>query len=454
MIPTRRLALAGLVLVVFSLATLAWPPARAVLLALDLGLVACVAWDLWKMPSPTRLGLKRSAPAHTGLSARFERTLALGPGPAGLQVEVREEFPQSFEVVTRSLAGVAEPPRRGDPTGGPDVAVLDSQRAVHVVRVYRGHLRGVHALGAVRLRVRGPLGLVQRQARLVGRAEVRIEPALPRLAATLRLAASERWRDLGVHVLPPRGGQREFESLRDYVAGDDVRSVDWKAFAKRGRPYVRQFQVERGQELLLLIDCGRRMAATTTEGRARGWTKLDHALDAALELAAVALGKGDRVGVLLFDSAVRAYLPPHRGSRQLARLRGAVFSELPSRADSDLARALRAAAVRLRRRALVLILSDVADPLSVEHQRRALAHGAPRHRLMFTALDDPALRQAAAGQGRYAAPLRAASAQHIAWRAAALRQLAGSGARVMDALPAEAAGPILAAWLDERRRGA
>jgi uncharacterized protein (DUF58 family) len=455
-IPTRRLALACLVLALLSLATFPWPAARGLLLGLDLALVACVAWDFLHTPAPARLRLARQAPPHAGLSTRFERTLALGPAPgaAGLVVEVREEFPQSFEVVLRSLEGRPEPPLRGDPTGGPDEARLAAGRPVHVVRVYRAHLRGAHALGAVRLRVRGPLGLVQRQARLVGRTEVRIEPALPHLAVTLRLAASERWRDLGVRVLPPRGGQREFESLRDYVAGDDVRSVDWKAFAKRGRPYVRQFQVERGQELLLMVDCGRRMGATTTEGRARGWTKLDHALDAALELAAVALAKGDRVGILLFDSAVRAYLPPHRGERQLARLRGAVFGELPSRADSDLGRALREAAVRLRRRALLLVLSDVADPLSVEHQRRALASGAPRHRVLFTALDDPALRQAAAGEGRVDAALRAASAQQVAWRAAALRQLAGSGARVMDALPAEAAAPILAAWLDERRRGA
>ena len=124
----------------------------------------------------------------------------------------------------------------------------------------------------------------------------------------------------------------EFESLRDHVIGDDVRLVDWKAFAKRGRPIVRQFQEERGQELILLVDCGRRMAATPAEelprargarvGVSAGATKLDHALDAALEMAAVALQEGDRVGMMAFDREPRVWVAPARGRnrRQSTRL--------------------------------------------------------------------------------------------------------------------------------------
>ena len=153
----------------------------------------------------------------------------------------------------------------------------------------------------MRLRVRSPLGLVWRQGRLPGSQRIAVEPALAGLKNTLRLAASERWRDLGVRSLRRRGGMTDFESLRDYVPGDDVRFVDWKAFAHRGRPMVRQYQVERGQELILLLDCGRRMAATTAAGRTRGWTKLDYALDAALQLAAVALQEGDRAFLMVFS---------------------------------------------------------------------------------------------------------------------------------------------------------
>jgi uncharacterized protein (DUF58 family) len=443
------------VLVAASLFPLAWPALWWLPAALDAALLVLIAVEIWFTPSPAGLGLERRVPARAGLSAAFEREITLTPvTPLTLRVEVREAFPASFEVLERTLAGGRAAPASGDASGGPDEVRLDGMRPVRVVRGYRGQLRGKHALGAVRLRVTGPLGLMVRQSRLVGSQAVAIEPPLANLSTTLRLAASDRWRDLGVHVRRRRGGMTEFESLREYVHGDDVRSVDWKGFAKRGHPVVRQFQVERGQELLLLVDSGRRMGATTALASGRGWTKLDYALECALAIAAVALQKGDRVGVGVFDSLARAYVPPRRGERQMARLREAVFDRLPSKLDSDLGRALREAAVRLRRRALVLVLSDVADPLSVERQKRALSRGVHNHRVLFCALDDPGLREAALGGEGIGVALQASSLQQIEERTRALRSLSASGVRVLNALPAEAAGPFLAAWLDERRRGA
>jgi uncharacterized protein (DUF58 family) len=226
--------------------------------------------------------------------------------------------------------------------------------------------------------------------------------------------------------------------------------VDWKAFARRGKLTVRQFQEERGQELVLLIDCGRRMRAVAAEGAQAGWSKLDWALDAALQLAAVALARGDRVGAMAFDGRVKAYVAPARSARQQKRLRDALFHLQPSAVESDLERALRELGARHRRRALVLVVSDVADPFSVRYQRRALSAASRRHRLIFAALDDPGVRALARADDSDATT-RAAAYDLIADRRRALRQLSGSGVRVLDALPAEAAGPLLAAWLDERR---
>ena len=279
-----------------------------------------------------------------------------------------------------------------------------------------------------------------------------VEPALLRLSETLRLAASDRWQDLGVRTLRRHGGEHEFESLREYVPGDEVRRVDWKAFARRGKPMVKSYQVERGQELFLLIDCGRRMRAPTSTGARRGWTKLDWALDAALEIAAVALARGDRVGVGAYERSFLAYVSPGKGARTQARLSTALFALQPTEHDADLARALQELAVRHRRRATVIVISDVADALSLEEQRAALAAASRRHRLVFAALDDPALREVVEAQDGDPV-VRAAALELVAERARALRRLASSGARVLDALPAEAAAPMLAAWLDERRSG-
>jgi hypothetical protein len=311
------------VLATLSVAGAFHPVLRALTLLLDGAFVAILAYEFLSTPRPDRLDLRRKLPARAGLGQDFARTLRVDvtslPRAAHLALEVDEEFAPALSVRARTwlLAG----PRHGqgevapgtvlpagtgrsddtriDPSGGPDGVRLPASGPIDLVRVYRSSLRGVHGVGDLRVRLTSRLGLVQRSSRLRGSQTVRIEPALLGLKTSLRLAASERWRDLGVRTTRRRGGLTEFESLRDHVIGDDVRLVDWKAFARRGRPIVRQFQEERGQELLLVVDCGRRMSATTSEDLprlkgarttvARGWTKLDHALDTALEIAAVAL---------------------------------------------------------------------------------------------------------------------------------------------------------------------
>jgi len=484
-IPTRRALRVAGVLCLASIAGAFWAPLGWLVLACDALFVAACVWDILCTPSPAALVLQRKLPERAGLSQDFARVVRVqlrdDARAAGLLLELAERCAPAFEVRARSALedvgrepalehpGLARPVA-GDPTGGVDSTRVPAQGPIDLVRIYRSQRRGVHELGDLRARLRGPLGLVWRQARLAGRQSIRIEPPLLDLARTLRLAASERWRDLGVRTLRRRGGMTEFESLRELVRGDDVRLVDWKASARRGKPIVREYQEERGQELVLVFDCGRRMAATSgeaaspgagavaspglgTAGRPelRGWTKLDHALDAGLQIAAVALQEGDRVGLLAFDDKVRVFVAPGKRADQLSRLKEAVFGLLPSDRDADLERALRELALRQRRRALVLLLCDVADPLSVERQKRALASGAAKHRILFAGLDDPELRAASEGQLALDAGVRAAAWQLRVERERGLRELRGAGVRVLDTLPAESAGALLAAWLEARR---
>jgi uncharacterized protein (DUF58 family) len=482
-----------IVLAAVSLAAAFHPALRVMTLALDALFAMLVAVDFARTPRPDRLDLRRRLPARAGLGQDFARTLRIDasavPAAAGLWLEVDEEFSAALSVRARTwnqrgsqsepsgiAPGTVEPlgshssvvgssggdPDGDDPSGGPDGTHVPRSGPVDLVRVYRSALRGVHGVGDLRVRLLSRWGFVLRSSRLRGSKTVRIEPALLGLKKSLRLAASERWRDLGVRTMRRRGGLTEFESLRDHVIGDDVRLVDWKAFARRGRPIVRQFQEERGQELIIVVDAGRRMAATTSEDLprargtraavARGWTKLDHALDAALEIAAVALQEGDRVGLMAFDAQVRAWVPPMRGRAQLGRLRQEVFALEARSAESDLGRALRELSKRHRRRALVLVLSDVADPLSIESQRAALHAGSRRHRIVFAGLDDPVLRAVAEGSAPSDAVLRASAVELLEERRASLRRLSGSGVQALDALPAEAAAPLIAAWFEARRR--
>lgn len=443
------------------------PVLRRLTLVVDAVYVLAVAIDFARTPRPDRLDVRRRVPARAGLSLDVVRTVRVDvdatPRAAGLALELDEQFPPSFRVRARTWRATGPvAPVDGDPSGGPDGIVLPQRGTVELVRVYTTSVRGEHAVGDMRVRLTGPWGLVQRSSRLSGARTIRVEPALLGLKRSLALAASERWRDLGARTVRRRGGLTEFESLRDHVVGDDLRLVDWKAFAKRGRPIVRQFQEERGQELVILVDCGRRMAATTAEDLprergtkrivARGWTKLDHALDTALEIAAVALQGGDRVGLMAFDAEVRAWVPLGRGRAHLGALRRGVFALEARARETDFARALRELSTRQRRRALVLVLSDVADPLSVEAQRAALRVGSMRHRIVFVGLDDPVLRAVADARVPADPALRAAALRLTDERREGLRRLSGAGVRALDSLPAEAAAPLLAAWLDARRR--
>jgi len=440
-------------------------------LALDLAFALAFALDVARTPTPARLGCLRSLPRRAGLSGELLRLLRLTPGAAaGFLLEVSEAFPDSFEVAARAagsfeLAPHDAPlaaaraalaaPEPGDPSGGPDRVRLPRAADVEVCvpRLYRPTRRGRHALGDLRLRLRSPWGLAWRQARLEARQPVEVVPALEGLRRTLRLAASERWHELGVRRVRRRGSfSSDFESLRPYVHGDDARLVDWKATARRGTPAVRQFQVERGQELVLLVDCGRRMSVEVVGGARRGWSKLDHALDAALELAAVALQQGERVGLLAFDSGLRAWVPPARDTRALERLLEASFALEPRPVESDLGRALREVRARHRRSALLVVLSDVGDAAAARRLARDLRSAGGRP-LVFAALDDPDVRAAAAGAeppGPEASALRAAALAEEGDRARALALLSAPRLRVLHPLPAEAAGPLLGAWLDAR----
>jgi len=451
----------GAALLVLSAFSLVLEGLGGVVLALDGAFLVALVVDLVLTPAASRARVNRTLPEHVGLSRVFTRGVELElEGARGLAVQVHEAFPLAFEVRARTElqagTGAAEQveldseSRREDPSGGADSLVLDGEGRGVVVRRYSCERRGEYAFGDLRVFLASRLGLWRRGARFHGSQKIAVEPALTNLSQTLRLAASDRWRDLGVRKLRRHGGASEFESLREYVPGDDVRRVDWKAFARRGKPMVRQYQVERGQELFLLVDAGRRMRATTAEGELRGWTKLDWALDAALEIAAVALSKGDRVGAAVFEHGISGFVSPARGSLQLSRLSRALFDRQPSSVESDLASALRELAVHHRRRATVLVLSDGADSLSVEEQRKALAGRSRRHRVVFAALDDPGLRQTALDPAAEPA-LRATALDLVEDRRRALQLLSSSGARVLDALPAEAAAPLLAAWLEERR---
>ena len=430
-------------------------------------------------PGVEELVVHREVPRSVGLDGLVVERLTMDlaaepgassdPGPAALgrlSVEVHGDMPPGLVAVESGVDDSGMPWERelddlaalaGRTLGAADAVLVDEPSGprwrLTLERTWRAKRRGLLPLGRVAILATGPAGLARRRLLFGADEHLRVTPALFGLSRTLQLVASERWQDLGLkRIRHRRGGQTEFESLRDYVVGDEPRSIDWKAFARRGRPTVRQYEPERGQEVVVLFDCGRRMAAPVVEPGIPAWSKLDHALDAGLQFAAAVLSQGDRVGLLAFDSKRRAWVAPARSGAQFARLEQAAFELQPSADETDLGAALAELSARHRRKALVLVLSDLADPGSIEEQARALGR-AGRHRMVFCALDDPDVERAAADKDPEQAPLRAAALAQLAERKAGLARLDARCAQAIDLPSSRAAAPLLAAWFAEGRAG-
>lgn len=308
----------------------------------------------------------------------------------------------------------------------------------------RGDLR----LGPVTVRVEGPLRLSARQFTLPLHDDVMVFPDLAALthdALTLARAEAQPSR-----VQRIRAEGREFESLREYRSGDDRRAIDWKATARRGKPLVKLYQPERNQQVVLLLDCGRHMA-----GEADGRRKLDHAVDATLRLAKVALDQGDLVGVLAFGSDVKCWLPPRKGIAQLRAIAQALYRVEATLEESDYGAAIDTAFARGARRSLVVVLTDLLDPETARSLVLRTRKLVPRHLPMIVSLQDGDVHRAATAvpENSDAAWERVVAAKLERDGEATVARLREGGARVVRGPPSYFASAGVNAYLDVKARG-
>jgi uncharacterized protein (DUF58 family) len=171
-----------------------------------------------------------------------------------------------------------------------------------------------------------------------------------------------------------RGEGREFESLREHQRDDDFRHIDWKASAKRGKLISRQYETERDQRLMILLDTGRLMSP-----RIGPYRKLDYAINAAVHLAQVALHKGDLVGYAIFNDEMRAFAEPKKGQAQMAHFTRNLTSLQPSRLESDYAAVFHHVLKRCSRRTLIVCFTDLSDTQSAQSLLQAALPLTPRH---------------------------------------------------------------------------
>jgi uncharacterized protein (DUF58 family) len=288
--------------------------------------------------------------------------------------------------------------------------------------------RGDRRTDRVTVRCTGPLGLAARQASREVPGRVRVLPPFhARKHLPSRLA---KLRELdGRAAVRVRGQGTEFDSLRDYVLGDDVRSIDWRASARSRTVVVRTWQPERHRRVLLVLDTSR-----TSAGRVDDVPRLDSAMDAALLLAALASRAGDSVDFLAGDRQVRARVRAGAHRDALVQVVEAMADLEPVLVEADWSR-LTAAVVALGRQPALVVLLTALEPAAVEHGLLpALPALARRHRVVLASVRDPELERLAARRATPSEVYDAAAAEQVlADRARTADVLAGLGVDVVDA---------------------
>ena len=322
------------------------------------------------------------------------------------EIEVERQLPRSFSLgetaeVTlrvRNHAGVRlrievmdAPPDGWDPEGLPAAASLAPGEEMTLTYRVTPDRRGQHRFGSLYTRVEQAPGLLLRQWSAPADARVRVYPDLKEVARYELMARRSHLGEFGVHRMRIAGQGSEFERLRDYSPDDDYRRIDWKGTARRRQPVSRVYEVERSQNVLLVVDAGRMMAA-----RSGKYTRLDRAVNSALMLAHVVLKAGDRVGLLVVADGVEAYLPPGKGANHFRVCLDLLYGVEARYCYVDYAAAVQHIVTRCRRRSLVVFFTDLVDEETSGELVQSLRQLRPRHLPLCVTMRDPTLLEAAA----------------------------------------------------------
>lgn len=413
----------------------------AALAALAVGLVTPSWWGLVAVQSALLLGVGIDLALAAGV-----RELALHRSGdtsvrLGEQAEVALMVHNTGRRLLRGVLRDAWPPSAGATTSRHRLRIPPGERRRYTV-VLRPTRRGERRAHRVTIRSVGPLGLAARQGSHDAAWTVR---ALPPFTARKHLPARlARLRELdGRTCVLIRGQGSEFDSLREYVIGDDVRSIDWRATARSSEVMVRTWRPERDRHLLLVLDSGR-----TSAGRVGDAPRLDAAMDAALLLGALASRAGDRVDLLIFDRTVRAGVRGVGASELLAAMVNAMAPIEPELIETDIRGMIAAVLARVSRSSLVVLFTGL-EAAAVE---QGLLPGLPtlshRHRVMVAAVDDPLVAAMAGGRGDSIAVYDAAAAERArAQRRHTAELLDRRGVTVIDATPEQLAPAVADAYL-------
>lgn len=433
---TRAALWVGAGLALLGLAALWVPWGLDAMLVADLALVLAVWLDATLAPRPGTNGLqvlRDAAPAFSvGHAGEVSYRWTNGTRRAA-RLRVREVRPD--------VLGGAQPVRR---------VVVPARGARRETVPVRPARRGRERGGAFVIDSIGPLRLGLRRQRIDLPWDAAVYPPLVTVRLQASVARAQRRREQGITPLRRLGEGRLFESLREWVPGDDLRHIDWKATARRRKVITRQYEAERRQQVLLVLDTGRLLTADIA-----GVSRLDYVVQAALELAYAAVQHDDNVGVMAFADGVQHFVAPQRGRLALKRVLDVLAVVEPKLVEPDYPGAFRYLAARNRKRALTVLFTDVIDRFASDALVANVASLRPRHLPLAVTLKNPELERAAALRPAVAhdAFRKAGAEELLGAREQALGHMRRAGVLVLDVPPDRAAQAVVAKYLELKRRG-
>lgn len=394
------------------------------------------AIDFALLPSRRAITLTRALPEHVGIGDTVHGTYTL-----------QSHWPRALVV---RMADHLSPFMTGG--AGPTTTTLAPFAAKELGFQLTGETRGRAILGPVGARVCTPIGLLSARYLFAADDSIMVIPSLSGVRRFRMLAMQHRLQAAGVRSLRRRGEGFTFANLREYAIGDDPRRIDWKATARRAQLITREYTVERSQTVITLIDAGRAMTQM-----AMNRSRFEAALSSALILTDIAANAGDRVGTLVFDNEIRAYVPARPGRGALQTIRDAFVPLQPSSNEPDYAGAFRYLAAHQRKRALIVFITDVIDPRASQALIAHVSRSAARHLAVVVALRNDAIFAAALPRAVGGADTlyeSAAAEELILAREEALTRMRRAGVSVLDVSPQQMTASLINRYLEIKSRGA
>jgi uncharacterized protein (DUF58 family) len=408
-------------------------PFDLVALALDGTVILVAGIDYFRTTKPDRIEILREVSEVLSVGTRNLVTLRLLN---------RAEIPLRLEVTD-------EPPEPGRTDGLPFEADLAPQREVEAHYHLVPGRRGPSRFSFVHFRFRSPLGLWTRTVRRPLVDDVRIYPDIRTVRRFDLLARRNRLAEMGLKLWRLRGREGEFERLRDYRREDELRHVDWRATAKHGKLISREFVVERNQNVVVLLDCGRSMVNETD-----GIAHLDRGLNASIMLSYIALGQGDNVSLVAFSNRIERVAGPVRGKRAVQTLIRRTYDLEPRLEASDYALACEDLLKRQKKRALVLLITYALDDQHLETIGRYLGGIASSHLFLCVLLKD--LPLVALAEKLPASEVEAyqvaAAVEMLNAQERRLSALRAAGIHATEVVPSELAAEVINQYLDAKAR--